>query len=590
MSSSAASSTLDGNAVANSWATRVSQVGAAVSYAIRLGGMITIGISVYLVVVSYSSLPWGDGWAQVDPLANNVDPLSLGWLSGQHDEHRVVITKLFLLADQRLFHAGQIFLLISILTFQFLHLMLLSWSMRALGGWRGALWRTGTGVAAFCLFGPTQWHNFVWGFEVCFVLPGLFATLSFVGLLLFWMAQEQPFGKRSSWRFLALAMAAAVGATCSLANGNLVWVLLVAAALLLRLRWPVVVTFAVAGAVSIGLYLYHYVSPQAQANAVSLREHPFRFLQFVAVYLGTVWVHANTVTACLLGIAGAAVAGGLVLRAPFYVRTRQAFTIQLVLTLLFCIGTGLATALGRSNFGLSYAFSSRYQTVTLLFWCCLGLLLLEFASAAEHPRIPLLLVQLCLLGIMLRGAERAQYPIREARDHGFQLNVASMALLTGVDDLEQFSRGAGVKPRYLMREAPYLKPGRLSIYSGSMDSQLGKPLESVFDVTSPDRCLGALQSATLVEGAEPSALRFTGWAWDEQHGQPPLEVIATRDGVITGLAAVGDWRAVTGPQVKSNYSGYVGYVPDARLSTALKIYAVLQGKPASACYIASTQP
>jgi hypothetical protein len=591
VNSTPAISNLESNAIVERSEKRVLQASTAFAWAILLGGIVTIAAAVYMVVVSYSSLPWDDGWIQIDPLVNGINPLSLHWLWAQHDDHRLVITKLFLLADLRMFHARQWFLLTSIQVIQFLFLVVLSWSMRVLGGWRGRVWLAGTGLATFCLFCPSQWHNFVWGFEPCFVLPGLFVTLSFAGLLLYWIDAERQPGKPSAWRFIALSIAAALGATLSLANGNLVWPLLVVAALFLGLRRSVVLSFAATGAVTIALYLHHYVSRQAEANAGSFRGDPLRFLQFVAVYLGSVWAHASPVLAGIFGVAGAGAVCAVVLRSRLYIRTRQAFAIQLVLTLLFCLGTAFATALGRSNFGLSYAFSSRYQTVVLLFWCCLGLMLLGSVAAIKRTRVPFMVVQICLLAIMARGAYLAQYPIREARRHGFQLRVASMALFTATNDWRQVYFGVGVKPDYLMRDVPYLQENHLSIYYGDAHSQLGRPLDAVFHQASPDECAGAVESTTPMEGLlGMRALRITGWAWDYKHEQPPAEVIATSDGIITGLAAVGDWRPAikaANPQITSSYTGYVGYVRDVNPHMAVKIYAILPGSQPSACYIAN---
>ena len=139
---------------------RSSRIRAALSYAILLGGILTIGLTVYMVVVSYSPLPWGDGWAQIDPLANGINPLSLQWLWGQHDEHRLVIPKLFLIADLHFFHARQIFLLISILVIQFFHLCVLS--RRVCGRWAHGAVRFGAryrpGRALFVR--PGAVHNF----------------------------------------------------------------------------------------------------------------------------------------------------------------------------------------------------------------------------------------------------------------------------------------------------------------------------------------------------------------------------------------------------------------------------------------------
>src|SRR5208282_1256493 len=166
-----------------------SRVSSWLSYAILLGGILTIAVVLRLVVTTYSSLPFWDGWMQVG-LEGGEHPLSPAWLWKPWNEHRMVIPKLFLAADLYGFQARQVFLLASILTIQFLHLALLSWSMWVLGGWRGALWRTGTGLAAFCLFCPAQQENFVWGFQVCFVLPPLLASVSFISLLLYARGSE----------------------------------------------------------------------------------------------------------------------------------------------------------------------------------------------------------------------------------------------------------------------------------------------------------------------------------------------------------------------------------------------------------------
>jgi hypothetical protein len=214
-------------------------------------------------------------------------------------------------------------------------------------------------------------------------------------------------------------------------------------------------------------------------------------------------------------------------------------------------------------------------------------MLLELASPMDRMRVSSLLVQVCLLAIVLRGAYLARYPIRVARSHGFQLNVASMALLTGVPDWKQLSN-TGVKLNYLMREAQYLQRDRLSIYSAETYSHLGKPLESMFQLVSPHQCMGVVESVTSIADAEPQALRITGWAWDLRGRRAPREMIATTDGIITGLAALGDWRPAVragNPGITSSYIGFAGYVRDGKKETPVKIYALLHGNQRSACYI-----
>ena len=142
------------------------RLSAGLSYAILLGGICTIAVAVYTILVSYSSLPWWDTWEYIAAVAKGESPLSSGWLWRQHNEHRLVIQKLFFVVDLKMFHARQVFLLASIVVIQLLHLGLWGWSMRVLGGWRGALWRSGVGLAAFCIFCPSPWLNYTMGFQV----------------------------------------------------------------------------------------------------------------------------------------------------------------------------------------------------------------------------------------------------------------------------------------------------------------------------------------------------------------------------------------------------------------------------------------
>jgi hypothetical protein len=217
-------------------------IGNILSYLILVGGLITIGVAAYVVVVGHSSLPYWDGWIQIKYAVERPQPGVFEWLWAQHNEHRLLIPKVLLLADLHWFGARQNSLLVSIFAIQLLHLTVLSWSMRLLGTWRGAVWRTGSGLVAFCLFCPSQWENFVWGFQTCFVLPGLFATLSLIALLLYWI--------RGHCKYLVLCIVGALGATYSLANGNLLWPLLIAAAIVLRLRLAAILSLLGAGTAS----------------------------------------------------------------------------------------------------------------------------------------------------------------------------------------------------------------------------------------------------------------------------------------------------------------------------------------------------
>jgi len=568
-------------------ATPLSRTASALSYAILLGGIATIAVTLHLVIVSYSSVPFWDGWTQIAAAASGESPFSSAWLWRQHNEHRLPIQKLFLAVDLRLFHARQAFLLASILAVQLLHWILLSWSMRALGNWQGTLWRTGAGLAAFCLFCPSQFENFVMGFQVCFVLPGLFATIAFISLLLYWTdSQRKPGGQRSS-KFLVVSILAALGANYSLANGNLLWPLLVAAALLLRLPLSATLSFAVTGFVSIALYFHNYVRPPLHANLLASLERAAAVLAYLTAYFGSSCIWKNVGAAEMIGGAGLLIAAVAVVRVPSLVRARRRFAVQLVLTIAFCVASALVTATIRLNFGVTQAFASRYQVFALLFWCCLGLLLLGSDWLTAKPSA-FLVAQVCMLVIFGWGAHKARGPIYTGRSRGFDQNVAGTALLTGAIDRAQLSK---VYPEadYVLDLAPYMREHRLSVFSTALSSQLGKPLDSIFP-TSENDCTGVLESAVPVEGTGPGAVRISGWAYDGKRRREPLEVVGTRDGIISGLAAVGERRPAiraANPWLRSSYVGFAGYILEAQSPAPLKFYAILDSRPPVACYFAA---
>jgi hypothetical protein len=167
-------------------------------------------------------------------------------LWAQHNEHRILVPKIFFLLDVQLFRGTQAFLLASVFLTQLLQVALLSFSLWTLGGMRGSAWRTGTGLILYCILCPTQHENLVWGFQLQFVVPAAMATLSALSLLLLYRnsARHRPAGLSP---LLLLSIAAATVATWSLANGMLLWPLLLLTALLLRMRLSTSLVLALFG-------------------------------------------------------------------------------------------------------------------------------------------------------------------------------------------------------------------------------------------------------------------------------------------------------------------------------------------------------
>jgi hypothetical protein len=105
------------------------------------------------------------------------------------------------------------------------------------------------------LFSLGQLENFVWTWQVCFILDSFFASLSFV---LFAKSIDAT-GVLSSARVKPLlfvySLVAALLATLSAASGLFVWPVLIYLCLVLRLNWRNILATILSAVVVVGSYL-----------------------------------------------------------------------------------------------------------------------------------------------------------------------------------------------------------------------------------------------------------------------------------------------------------------------------------------------
>jgi len=357
------------------------------------------------------------------------------------------------------------------------------------------------------------------------------------------------------------------------------------AALVLRLPVAATLSYLIAGIASTALYLNNYTVYPGNAKSAAT---PIALFKYVAVYFGSSWIPKSIRLGEVAGCLGFVIAVPILFSLPSYIRNRRPLAIQLVLTIMFCLGTGLITAMGRLGYGLAQAFSSRYQIFALLFWCCIGLILLEYVSLTPMLRSRrLLLMQAVLLMVMVFAAIFSPTPIRDARLLGFQLNAASVALMTDVPDEGQLY-WTDTRPEYVRSLVPYMRKEKLSFFSGVLPLLLGRRLDGTFDLSAPGECTGEVQSVTVIADA---GVQITGWAWDSKRRHAPAAIVATTDGIITGLGVFGGWRPAVRerhPEVTTNYTGFLGYIRSAG-SGSVKVYVVLDGKPQSACFLAKVK-
>ena len=446
---------------------------------------------------------------------------------------------------------------------------------------RGSAWRTGTGLITYCILCPTQQENLVWGFQLQFVVPAAMATLAVLSLLLLYRNSAEHRDAGSPLLLMA-SVAAATLATWSLANGMLLWPLLLLTALLLRMRRSTSLVLALFGAVNIGLYLYRYHRPLPQSRVVPSLKAMGGMLKYVAVYFGSTWVrHSSGWVAIVAGTVGICASVVIIARVVLQRRTRSLLMLQLSLLILLCLATAAITASGRLYLGVEQATASRYQTFALLFWCGLGLALLFHASRSPTQWYT---VSALLLVLMVGFGTQVRMPLADAQWHQVRLRLVSLALLTGVHDPATLAE-AYPDPRVVLRAAEYMRENHLSIFGGDLYSELGRPLDAVYRLRPAAECSGYASRPQALPADGGQGLRITGYAWDTELGRPARTIVAVEDGRISGfgstVAIARSWTA--GRQADPAHFGWIALVRDAHSTSSVELYAVVGNNNVDVC-------
>lgn len=365
------------------WVSRI------LSWSILALGAYAAVFSILTVCRYHSPGLMSDQWDLAGKLMRAGGKLSFSDFWAQHNEHRIPIGWALGLLDLRVFGGRNISLLVEIFLVQAMAAVLFIGMFRKFGAGRAST-LTVSGIALFAAFSPLQMENFVWGFQVAFVMAALLGPAAFAGAIL----HSARTAGSGSWISLplALSIAAAFAAECTLAGGLVAWPLLIVLGYVLRLPTKSQILVGSAAAVAVGVYLIGYHSPSHHANPWESIQHPTVVARYILTYFGSTWDASlpsestlPTVSEVLTGLAllfALSSAGRLLWQRARGVDRLRCF---LAANMLFALAIGVMTSLGRVNFGLEQAASSRYQTVALVFWASLaGTLLLSLADGRRR--------------------------------------------------------------------------------------------------------------------------------------------------------------------------------------------------------------
>jgi hypothetical protein len=547
-------------------------------------GLYTAAATALIVHRTYSGVIFWDQWDYVDVALHSHGWPSLSRLWAPFVVSRLVVGRLAGFVDLRFFGGRNVSLLIELCLVPVCLALVLIWMIRRSGQLRGAALATAAGFIAFCALCPVQIEDFTFPIEVDFVFAGLAAVTSFAGAVLH--SSRVAAGDRR-WMSgpLALSLFAAVLAECSRMHGLLVWPILVVLGFSLRFPRQTRILIGGFGTVAVAIYFWGSYSPGGELT------NPIAIGGYVITYFATSWDSLLAPRSAGVGISEFLTILAIVIAVTTIVRhlclrrsTPDLLRTFLAAIMLFTLSTAVITSLGRLNFGVAQAASSRYQCVALLFWAAVATLILAWA-AGRHPRnLVLAGVQAGLLVLMVASAGRFNSYERIAA--GLQIRIGRAYVAVTRNPADQAAAGA-LNPAVAMVPVwcAYLRSHNLGPDPRELEAGLPRvsgpapiPNWAGYKVVPTDGCLGYLDG--LEPGVqEPGVVVATGWAWDREARKPPRKIVfALPDGRVVGFGEMRIPREDVGAVNKNVTNINTGWEGEATAApgSKLRAFAVLE--------------
>ena len=353
--------------------------------------------------------------------------ISGDWLSlwEPHNEHRIVLTKLAFVVDFNLLDGTTRFLWYLNLVLAGLVALVLVGFLRQMPSGGTFAWMPAFLVAVS--FSELQKENLYWSFQSQFFLAFL---LPLAALYLALLSLTRP--ERSTTYFVA-STGLGILSIGTMANGILALPVLTFYALLTRMSWQRVALLAGLSVIGFAFYFHGLPeNPDAPSALTVLRDSPVTFAHYVLTYLGGPFKKIGNRFTPVFGL----VLVVLAFRAAWKHMPRGrsgAAEIALLGFMGYILLTALVTSIGRVQFGVVQALSSRYATPNLMNWCVLLLLYLPWLSATPERAVKATRAFLVLLFLFFVVQLSALKPDKMATDR----LGAALALELGIPDQDQ---------------------------------------------------------------------------------------------------------------------------------------------------------
>lgn len=453
--------------------------------------------AVYFVAKYGHSVPWNDDFATIQYLTGD-QPLTVSWLWSQHNEHRIPLPRLILVALATIsgcdFRAGMYFNVLCLGGLAFA-MALTAKEVRGRTAYTDAIFPLG-------LLHWGHYENMLWAFQVGFIAPLVLSGI----LLLIIVRKRPPLSARTALLFgsslVLLPFCGASGivfvvpGTCWFVYcGVATWT----EGLSMNRRTGILVLgLSMLALLLVGLYFVGYNrTPHGRATPdlwTMLRVS----LEFLTTSYGPLARGAWPYVALVIGILVVVSGGGLIL-AWFKEPRQRSQSLGLLLFMASIAGLGLGVGSGRPG-----GFAARYVSLALpMLFCIYFMSQLFYGSCRQFIQLVLFtLISSAWLANMNAGATFA-------RDR-------HQALTAFEADISSGTPGRMLAERYQktlnqIRSVEFLEQHLYKLHKAGIE-----PYDIINFSKVPDKYNGHHDSADC-EG-------IGGWAWDEARPNTPIEV------------------------------------------------------------------
>lgn len=517
--------------------------------------VVGVGLAIIGAVRHYSPVPFWDVWTgyvNFNSLVNNGE-YQAWW--AQHNEHRIVLSKLLFWLDVHCFGGDQKMLLV-VNFLLIVTTIILFWRIARnievnknaqLPWWLKCF-------AILWLFSWVQSENLAWGFQSQFFLAQLLPLIGFYCLHL---------SQTKHARYFILGLSFGILSIGSMANGIMALPLMTAFAILARFSWQKILLLLAASIFGISIYFYNYSSPTGEGVFVkTLIEQPVAVIQYVLLYIGGPFYRFLGKGTAAQIFSSAFAVGLIVCSASLFFKNIKHFktktlTLALLMFIIYIGGTALGSAGGRVMYGIEQAASSRYTTPTLMLWVAFFLLMwseLECRKCVHALifKVVIFVLSLCVISLQFE----ARYTLNRINQQKY---LAALAVTLGADDAEVIHR-IHWNSKELLNLVKAAKSQQIAIFGvqpfRSVLNNRGKTLS----VANQQACQGHIEPA---QALDKNFMKITGWAVHHQQQVSGVGYVLNADGLTSGAVLLGYQRPKVAKQMKLNASyngGFHGYI------------------------------